>query len=144
MPALGKVANILNSRELVINIGSDNGVRRGMKFKVLADTPTEIKDPDTDDVIGLIDREKVRVQAIEVQDRIAICRTYETVRVGGTGGFSAVSRYLEQMNQPARDVPITLKAGDESYLPDLPESQSYVKRGDRVTEIIETRADNAP
>ena len=135
MPLKGKVANILNSRELVINIGSDHGVRRGMKFKVLADTPTEVRDPDSDEVIALLDREKVRVQAVDVQERIAICRTYETVRVGA--GISSIARTLDQMNRPARDVPITLKAGDESYLPELPESESYVKRGDRVAQFDE-------
>jgi hypothetical protein len=66
MSVEGRVANVLNARELVINIGRDDGVRRGMKFKVLADTPTEITDPETERVIGVIDREKVRVQATEV------------------------------------------------------------------------------
>jgi hypothetical protein len=32
----GKVAQILNEREVVINIGKDAGVKIGMKFKILA------------------------------------------------------------------------------------------------------------
>jgi hypothetical protein len=108
-----------------------------MRFKVLADTPTQITDPETEEIIGLIDREKVRVEATEVQDKIAICRTYETVRVGGFG-VPDVSRYYD----PPRTVPKTLKASDQSYLPPLPESESYVKRGDRVVEVRETKADD--
>ncbi len=133
----GKIANILNARELVINIGWEDDVRVGMRFKVLADTPTQITDPETEEVIGIVDREKVRVEATEVQDKIAICRTYETVRVGGGLGMPDISRYL---NQP-KTVPKTLKAGDQSYLPPLSESESYVKRGDRVAEVRETKAD---
>lgn len=111
----GKVANILNARELVINVGGEGGVRLGMKFKVLADTPTQVTDPETEEVIGVIDREKVRVEATEVQNQIAICRTYETVRVGGGLAMPDLSRFFG----PTKTVPRTLKARDESYLPPL-------------------------
>lgn len=134
----GKVANVLNARELVINIGQEDGVHVGMRFKVLADTPTQITDPETEEVIGVVDREKVRVEATEVQDNITVCRTYETVRVGGFG-VPDMSRFLS----PPKTVPKTLKAGDQSHLPPLPESESYVKRGDRVVEVRETKADTA-
>ena len=35
IPIQGKVAQILNSRELVINLGSEQGVTLGMHFNVL-------------------------------------------------------------------------------------------------------------
>jgi hypothetical protein len=44
---------------------------------------------------------------------------------------------------PSRQVPITLKADDESHLEPLPETESYVKRGDRVAEVVETKADTS-
>ena len=34
-PIRGKVARILNSREMVINVGSDSGVAVGMRFEVM-------------------------------------------------------------------------------------------------------------
>lgn len=127
----GLVANILNARELVINIGSQDGVSKGKRFKVLADTPAEIRDPQTNEVLGVIDREKVRVEVTEAQPRLAVCRTYETITTGGR----AIIPDLSDILGPRRTVPKTLKAQDAAYLPPLSESESYVKRGDRVVEI---------
>ena len=64
-----RVAAILNARELAINIGSDGGVVQGMKFAVLAESPTIVTDPMTGDELDQIDREKVRVEAIEVSPK---------------------------------------------------------------------------
>jgi hypothetical protein len=41
---------------------------------------------------------------------------------------------------PRREVPVTLRADKESLPPPLPEEESYVKKGDRVVQLIETRA----
>lgn len=78
----GQVAQILNEREVVINIGSNQGVRDGMKFAVLADEPTDVHDPVTGELLDKVDREKTRVEAVEVRPRITICRTYRTRTVG--------------------------------------------------------------
>lgn len=130
----GKVAQVLNSRELVINIGRDNGVALNMRFAVLASRPLEIRDPDSNEVIGEIDREKVRVEVSEVQDSFSICRTYQ-IRRAAARGFSPFGGLLEQWT-PAHDVPITLKAEDSALPAPLSEGESYVKRGDRVKQLL--------
>jgi len=43
----GKVAQILSDSDLVINIGSRDGVMEGAKFAVLVPHPLEIHDPDS-------------------------------------------------------------------------------------------------
>lgn len=128
-----KVAAILNARELAINMGSAEGVRTGMKFKVLAETPITIADPDTGINLGVVDREKVRVMAVEVQPQLAVCRTYHTRRIGG--GSLYFGRQLEEMAAPPRTVVETLKADSSSFPPPLTEKESYVKRGDRVVQL---------
>lgn len=130
----GKVAGVLNERELVINIGSLQGVKRGMKFKVLASEPLVIYDPETGEKLGMLDREKVRVAAVEVHKRFSICRTYRTRKVGGNSLYAAT--LLKQL-APPREEPETLKAYDSAYPPPLSEAESYVKRGDRVVQIEE-------
>ena len=45
-PIRGKVARILNSREMVINVGSDSGVAVGMRFEVMDAKGEDILDPD--------------------------------------------------------------------------------------------------
>lgn len=129
----GKVASVLNERELAINIGSEHGVTAGMKFKVLADKPTEILDPESGESLGSLDRDKVRVKAVDVQARFSVCRTYKTRYVGGGAFYSAFANVL--VAQP-REVVETLKAEDSALPPPLSEEESYVKKGDRVVQLL--------
>jgi len=75
-PIRGKVARILNSRELVINVGSKDGVAVGMKFDVLEPKREEIKDPDTGEVLGSLARPKVRARVKSVQEAPFSCDDY--------------------------------------------------------------------
>ncbi|NTV27992.1 MAG: hypothetical protein HGA93_04865 [Methanothrix sp.] len=127
----GKVANIVNERELAINVGSSNGVKVGMKFKVLTDEPTQVIDPDSKEVLGYIDREKVRVQVIEVAERFAVCKTYRMLKTPGGIDLSLGSLILQPSHKQE-----TLRADQKSFLPPLSEEESYVKRGDRVIQIM--------
>ena len=83
----GKVARVLNSRELALNIGSEHGVREGMLFDVIDPKGEDIVDPETGDIIGSLERAKVRVKVISVQNRLSVASTYkkERVNVGGVG-----------------------------------------------------------
>lgn len=128
----GRVAAILNERELAINVGGSDGVKEGMKFKVLAETPAEVRDPETNEILGVVDREKVRVEAVEVQERLSVCRTYRTYRVGGN---LAAAAYDALFSAP-RDVAETLRADESSFPSPLPEDESFVKKGDRVIQLL--------
>lgn len=129
----GKVAAILNARELVINKGSKDGVREGMKFGVLDVTGAEIKDPDSREVIGSVMRTKIKVKAVEVQARISVCRTYE--KTGGGGGLFGGPSIADLFQyQPPRSRTL---ATEEALFPPLTEAESYVKRGDPVRQIAE-------
>jgi len=86
-PIRGKVARILNSRVLVINVGTQSGVSTGMFFDVLDPKGEDITDPDTGHVLGSIARPKVRVQVTAVQEHLAVAATFRTekVNIGGKG-----------------------------------------------------------
>jgi len=133
----GKVARILNSRELAINIGSKHGVHVGMYFDVLDPKGEEIRDPDTGEVIGLIDRPKVRVQITNAQEGLSIASTFrrKPVNVGGRGLMTGNS--LADLFQPPKIVNKyeTLKT-DEKTWEDINESESYVKTGDPVVQVV--------
>lgn len=126
----GRVATILNARELVINIGCDMGVEEGQVFAVLADKPVEVRDPRTQEVLDSIDREKTRVKATEVRERITICRTYR-----GVGGFGPVNLAEAMRRFSGQFEPETLRATDNDKLPPLSEAESYVKINDRVVAV---------
>ena len=137
-PIRGKVAKVLDTRQLVINVGEKDGVFAGMYFDVLDTKGDDIRDPDTDEVLGSIERPKVRVQVIDVQDRLSVASTFKKkeINVGGRGTFNANS--LAEMFMPPKYVTKyeTLKTTDQTW-EDLNESESFVKRGDPVVQVIE-------
>src|SRR4051812_26924278 len=83
----GKVARILNARELAINRGAAHGVQEGMRFAVLDDSGEDIQDPDTGEILGSVVRQKVDVEVFSVQDQLSLARTFKSrrVNVGGAG-----------------------------------------------------------
>ena len=74
-PIMGKIAAILNRREVVISVGSDAGVELHMIFKIMEE-PIIVKDPGTDEVLGTMCREKARVKVSLVDTKFAVARTF--------------------------------------------------------------------
>lgn len=131
----GRVASILNAREIVINIGSNVGVVAGQKFAVLAAAPIEIRDPESQKLLDTVDREKVRVEATEVRPCITICRTYRMK--GGMLEPAPSLHYLPSvvMSSLVDAAPETLRVEDASVPPALAEEESYVKINDRIVSV---------
>jgi hypothetical protein len=128
----GRVAQILNAQELAINRGNEHGVQVGMKFSILSDKPLQIIDPETKDVVGTIDREKVRVEVTDTKDKFAICRTYRYKTIPAGPLYDALDLFS---SRPPRKVPETLAAKDSSLPPPLDPDESYVKINDRVIQV---------
>lgn len=127
----GHVAGVLNERELIINVGSDDGVTLGMKFKILSDSPIIVKDPITDEEIGEIDREKIRVKCIEVQEKLSVCTTYRVFTQRNVFSGSTIMKdlfedkeYVETLRYNPNDKPELLSM-----------EESYVKVRDRCIQI---------
>lgn len=137
-PIRGKVARILNSRELAINVGTNDGVIAGMHFDVLDPKGEDITDPDTGEVLGSIDRPKVRVQVIKVYERLSVASTYKKneVNVGGRGSHLGVGG-LADLFMPPKFVTKyeTLKTTEKTW-EDLEEKESFVKTGDPVMQVV--------
>jgi hypothetical protein len=127
-----KVAAILTERELIINIGSKDGVKKGMKFKILSNEPFEVKDPTTGVNLGIVDREKVRVSVSEINEKFTICQTYRKLYYPGIG--FTIANFANYF--PSREVPETLKITDSSLPKPLSEEESYVKVGDRAIQLV--------
>lgn len=142
-PIRGKVARILNTRELVINLGSEGGVTPGMYFDVMDPKGTDIEDPDTGDILGSIERPKVRVKVSRVETRLSIVSTYKSrqVNIGGQGNLN--SGFLSQFLEPPKWVTKyeTLKTQEKTW-EDLDEKESYVKIGDPVVQVIDAADDD--
>ena len=129
----GKVAAILNERELAINKGKISGVKKDMIFGVF-ETKEGIKDPDSGEVLGSVGAVKIRVKVVEVQPKLSVCRTYETypVNIGGAGKplfpniFEPPPKWITKVK--------TLKSEDAEFK-DLDITGSFVRIGDKVRQL---------
>jgi len=72
----GLVARLVTDDELVINRGSRDGVKEGMYFNVLDETTDNIRDPQTGEDLGSIERIKVQVRVTSVSERISLAEVY--------------------------------------------------------------------
>ena len=124
----GKIAKILNTRELVLNRGSDDGVSVDMEFAVL-EPRLSIIDPETKEPLGELEREKIRVRVFETHPKFSLARTYETYRElnrdeGILGRFRSQSYYVTQV-----------KRLNTSGAPAYQEGVANVNVGDIATQV---------
>lgn len=141
-PIRGKVAQVLNVREIAINKGSSDGVDVGMYFDVMDPKEQNIKDPDTGEVLGSIERTRVRLKIIHVQDKLSVASTYKSERVNLGGdvyinpalGLGPIARSL----MPTKWVTEyeTLEKTNGTPEP-FDEKDSKVKTGDPVVQVLE-------
>lgn len=135
-PIRGKVAQVLNSREVALNVGSAKGVVVGMYFDVLVE-PKDIEDPDTGDKLGTIERYKVRVQVTQVQEKLSVAATYRTKRVNGGGSLTDLGSFSRALMPPKWVTKYeTLKTQEKTW-EELDEDDSYVSTGDLVVQVNE-------
>ncbi len=135
-PIRGKVAQILNSREVALNVGLDDGVEIGMLFDIVTPKGHDITDPVTGDVLGSLDKPKVRVKIISVQHRLSVAATFRKKREN-IGGSSDLIGLYSRMSSPPRWITRyeTLKTTDSTW-EDLPDEDSYISRGDPVVQVF--------
>lgn len=145
-PIRGKVARVLNTREIALNVGAAKGVAVGMRFDVLDTRDLEIKDPDTNEVLGSFYRPKVRVKIIRVEEKLSLATTYreKQVNIGGSNTdpnplrdwltIGPVARALLPPNWVTKYE--TLEKTGQT-LDALNEADSRVRTGDPVVQVIE-------
>jgi hypothetical protein len=142
---VGKVARVLNSREIAINLGLNYGIKFGMLFDVVDPKGEEIVDPETREILGSLERAKVRVKVIAVYPKMSVASTYKTreINVGGSGksgmfAFEQVTSSIVHDLLPPKWIKEveTLKTTEKTW-ENLELKDSYVKIGDPVVEVID-------
>lgn len=138
----GKVASVLNERELVLNVGSDDGVTVGMRFRILYPGGIAITDPDTDEPLGSVEWPKTEVKIVSVQPKISVGRTFRkfVTPASGTRGMAAYAALNLMGNYtPERVETETLRSGSPFAEKELDPSESFVNRGDPAVEVVPER-----
>ena len=134
-PIRGKVARVLNSREVAINIGSKDGVEVAMIFNILSPIGSDIKDPDTGELLGSVELPKASVKVTGVHERVSVATTYRTRKTNVGGSGSSFARAL--FEPPRWETRVeTLKIAEASR-EELDEKDTYVKTGDPVVQDLE-------
>ena len=138
-PIHGKIAKVLNSREVALNIGQAQGVAPGMRFEVLAPQAYEIPDPDTGIVLGSVALPKVPVEITRVYDHVSVAATYRKQSVD----IRVISHPSDIFKPPLWERRYeTLKTGGgfAKDTIDLDPADSYVAIGDPVVQVIDEPA----
>ena len=138
-PIRGKIAKVLNSREVAVNIGHEHGVKSGMVFDILSSIGDQIRDPDTGDVLGLVEQPKARVKIKRAYEKFAVAITYRSrdVNVGGGGlSLNLWGKLFEPPKWETRYETLKSNGGFEAASEELDEKGSYVSIGDPVVQAI--------
>lgn len=101
----GRVALIEDDHTLVINRGSEAGVRPGMVFVVSSGAGPVVTDPETGRELGRLSREKLRVRVFDAQPLFARAHTFVA-----TGDFYGLLGIL--FMAPPREDAVTVDVGD--------------------------------
>lgn len=141
----GKVANVTSDRELIINRGSEHGVKPDMYFYI-KDEPIEVADPDNGEVIGSVTPIKVVVQVHEVAEKFCIARTFRSRRIlveeGKAGGSlynvmgaGRLDNYLQPPKPAKYDTQIETLRLDPKKGAYISENESVVQVGDLAESV---------
>ena len=122
-PIEGKVTNIIDEYRIAINVGRNQGVQKGMLFRIVGETMPVI-DPDTQEQLGVLTYYKGRVKVTNVYDNYSLTEGYESVTRETLPFPSFISS--KGMRAP-------LKV-DETILPEL---DGTIRIGDVVREFKE-------
>lgn len=134
---VGRVAEILNAREVVITLGQEHGIEKGMKFAILTE-PLEIIDPLSGEVLDILEREKTRVEAVGVRHRITICRSYRSKPTLPLLTRPTMSEI--ELIRTLQGSPETLPVQKDATSRSASYAEEYVKVGDRVVRLEDDEA----
>ena len=130
----GKVAAILNERDLVVNKGQADGVFEGMAFNV-TEPNVSITDPDSGIELGVLTREKIKVKVFEVHPNFSVAKTYETYSATEPSAIEFADA-LHRRRSVTRVRKILIEPGEEKSVT-IGVSGSTVNIGDPVFQIEE-------
>jgi len=127
------VARILSATDIVLNVGSDDGVRTGQEF-LIYELGEEICDPITKESLGQLEIQKGRVTVLAVQAKMCTAqtgkRTHQKTEImdpyrSVTSIFGATRTYDVTVQEKLK----VLQPGSDY------EQRLYVRVGDRARSI---------
>lgn len=122
-PIIGKIARILDEYTVVLNVGKEHGVKKGMMFLIYQEGE-EICDPDSKESLGMLEIPKGEVEIVGVQNKSSIAKSSETETVP-----------LFYIPTFTRRIRVRLSVKPEDIEP-METVEKTVRVGDKVKQII--------
>ncbi|HTQ21393.1 hypothetical protein [Mycobacterium sp.] len=123
-PNEGSVARVEDQYTLIINRGSEHGVKSGMDFAVMSERGDRLIDPETGEVIGELPIEKLRVKVLDVHPKYSRAEIFRT-----SGALGSLATSLSKRQEISHEGPVGTT--------DLPEVT--VNIGDKVRYVSPRR-----
>ena len=123
-----KIVKIIDEYTVIINAGTNKGIEIGDKLQIIDEKGSEVKDPDTNEVLGFLDLIKDTVEVSEVHDKMCICVTphYTTVNNIISPGLRSIAGSIVFSEQKKLNVDLSQVTGG------LRKSDAPIQIGDPV------------
>lgn len=132
MAVYGKVLKIFDEVSLLVDLGSDDGVKRGDRF-VVFEKGGEVVDPDSGKSLGEMESIKAELLAVDVMEHMSVLMTeYEASPSSGLPLSARMVRdSVRSEREGARRTRMTVAPGEMTGRP----APSAVKTGDPVRRV---------
>lgn len=134
---IAKVAKILDDRTLIVNAGSEKGVKLGTKFLISSSLGSEIKDPDSQEILGEVAIPKVKVMVTRVDVKYCVAETYEYQTVNEGGSMPNTITLTKIFEPPKLVKRYKTFEIEDSQKKAIDKEKSLVKIGDMAEELNE-------
>jgi hypothetical protein len=123
----GKIIKILDNTRVIVDLGFEDGIKQSMKFFVYSEGE-EIKNPETNEVLGKIELVKHRLKVVHIQETFSIMASdqYRTAR-----SFFSTFSLLMGDEGDIEQVPFKLEKTVETKSEDL-----IIRVGDLVRQDV--------
>ena len=142
-PIKARIAEVIDNQTVAISAGATSGVKNGMRFKIFSEKKIDVLDPVSNEKLGELDIEKLRVQVTTLYDKFCLAETYEyeTINVGGNysgTSFATLNKLFEEPKLIKKRKTFDI---DENEKRPINKTESIVRVGDRVEQLVEATRD---
>lgn len=112
-----RVIEILDDKSVLINYGRNHGANEGKDIRVIAIGP-EVRDPETDRVLGTLDHIKATLTIEVVYENFSLCKNIEITSrntlMSPLSQFQSITKSIKKLN--VNEDSITNKKPPEDYV----------------------------
>lgn len=131
-----KIAMIISEYRVIINAGTQDGIKKNDEFLIIDEKGFDIIDPDTGDVLGHFDGYKGKLVVTEVEEKYSYCETPTIYKSTITSDLSYMTeKSIGSLFGEKEQKKLNIDKGDIVNINDRI-TNSKVKVGDRLAQLV--------